>query len=90
MVYRNFFLLILVITFVITTLLSFIAGAIPLIGGPLGQQINALLGGIWLVYKLASSERQFSSSSCGELTLLMEDNLSKRLAEIKPKKAANR
>ena len=50
LVYRNFFLLILVITFVITTLLSFVAGAIPQLVGPLGQQINALLGGIWLVF----------------------------------------
>ena len=50
LVYRNKFVFLLVIAFVITTLLSFIAGAIPQLVGPLGQQINGVLGGIWLVF----------------------------------------
>ena len=50
LVYRNKFVFLLAIAFVITTLLSFIAGAIPQLVGPLGQQINGVLGGIWLVF----------------------------------------
>lgn len=50
LVYRNKFVFLLAIAFVITTLLSFIAGAIPQLVGPLGQQINGGLGGIWLVF----------------------------------------
>ena len=50
LVYRNKFLLLFGLIFVVTTLLSFIAGAIPQLVGPLGQQINAIIGGLWLIF----------------------------------------
>lgn len=49
-IYRGKLLMVLMIIFVLTTLLSFVAGAIPQLVGPLGQQINAIICGIWLIF----------------------------------------